>query len=273
MKEGAKAVARELLPPILLRALRRRGSRGIHFSGDYDSWEAARSASSGYDAPSILEKVIDASLKVQRGEAVYERDSVLLDRIEYSWPVLAGLMWAAARNNGQLTVLDFGGSLGSTYRQNAKFLAGLSVRWNIVEQPHFVAAGREKFEDDRLEFHDSLEDAVRAGTPDVVLFGGALQFIEQPYELLGRIAQVPHRHLILDRTPFSEMEGDRICVQHVMPAIHPASYPSHIFSRRGFEAWVASRGWTLVEEFDALEGAWKTDTGLAFSFKGMLLAR
>ena len=45
-------------------------------------------------------------MKVKKGEAVYERDSMIFDQIEYSWPVLFGLMWAAAQNSGYLKVLD-----------------------------------------------------------------------------------------------------------------------------------------------------------------------
>ena len=73
-------------------------------------------------AQDILDKVLAATLKVKQGQAVFERDSVLFDEIEYSWPLLAGLMWAAASNGGKLNVLDFGGALGSSYYQNRKFL-------------------------------------------------------------------------------------------------------------------------------------------------------
>ena len=59
----------------------------------------------------ILGKVLEATLKVKNGEAVYERDLVLFDHIEFYWPVLSGLMWVAARNNGRLNVLDYGGTL------------------------------------------------------------------------------------------------------------------------------------------------------------------
>lgn len=267
------SLAKDLLPPVVVRALRPRGGRGIHFSDPYPSWAEAKGASTGYDVPSILEKVTNAALKVKRGEAAYERDSVLFDRIEYSWPVLAGLMWAAARDRGVLGVLDFGGSLGTSYFQNRKFLEGLSVRWSIVEQPHFVRVGRESFEDEELRFHATLADAVAEAPPAVVLLGGSLQFIEEPYGLLESLARIPHRLLIVDRTPFSELDEDRVCVQHVEPVIYPASYPSHILSRPKFERWMASHGWRLLAPFEALEGSWRTPGGFRFAFGGMLLTR
>ena len=61
------------------------------------------------------------AFKVKNGEAVYERDSVLFDEIQYSWGLLAGLEKAALEHDGKLCVLDFGGSLGSTYYQNKQF--------------------------------------------------------------------------------------------------------------------------------------------------------
>ena len=82
-------------------------------------------------------------MTVVDGRAAYERDSVLFEEVEYVWPLLASLMWVGARHLGSLNVLDFGGSLGSTYFQNRIFLATLpSVRWNIVEQPRHVEVGR-----------------------------------------------------------------------------------------------------------------------------------
>jgi len=48
--------------------------------------EEAMELSTGYDSERILGKVRDSLLKVKRGEAVYERDSVLFDKVQYSWP-------------------------------------------------------------------------------------------------------------------------------------------------------------------------------------------
>lgn len=44
--------------------------------------------------------MLEATLKVKRGEAVFERDSVLFDEIQYSWPVTAALI-----RNGRLHLL------------------------------------------------------------------------------------------------------------------------------------------------------------------------
>jgi hypothetical protein len=54
---------------------------------------------------------------VKTGEAVYERDSVLFDEIQYSFPVIAALLRVASANKGKLNVLDFGGSEKSHYKK------------------------------------------------------------------------------------------------------------------------------------------------------------
>jgi putative methyltransferase (TIGR04325 family) len=272
MSPKLRKLARELVPPLVARAISRRDDRNIRFTEMRD-WAEARAASSGYDDPAILDKVAAATRKVLAGQAEYERDSVLFDRIEYAWPVLAGLLWAAAGNGGRLSVIDFGGSLGTTYFQNRKFLRNLDVRWNVVEQPHFAARGRAEFEDDRLRFHESVDAARSAGAPDVVLFGGSLQFLERPYEVLEGVTRLPHGVMILDATPFSELDDDRVCVQHVPASIYAASYPSHVFSRAKFGRWLQAHGWTALETFGSLGGAFKADRGLRFAFEGTLLTR
>ena len=104
MKQKFKTLAYDWLPPAILRQIRRRRSTDIRFEEEYATWKDATENCTGYDSEGILEKVLEATLKVKNGEAVYERDSVLFDHIEYSWPVLSGLMWVAARNNGRLNV-------------------------------------------------------------------------------------------------------------------------------------------------------------------------
>src|SRR4051812_2697231 len=88
------------------------------WSGDFRSWQDAEKKSVGYDAQEIVEKVTRSVLKVKNAKAVYERDSVLFDKIEYSWPLLSALLWIALKKNNELSVVDFGGSLGSSYFQN-----------------------------------------------------------------------------------------------------------------------------------------------------------
>lgn len=216
--------------------------------GDYASWEDAVMASSGYDSRIILEKVKTSLLKVKNGEAVYERDSALFDQVEYAWPLLAGLMWVAAQSGGRLNVLDYGGSLGTTYFQNRWFLKDLSeVRWNIVEQPHYVETGKRYFEDDELRFYYDIEACLSETSPRVIIFSGVLPYLEKPYGVLEQALHLTFDVIIVDRTSCWRGKSDRLGVQKVPPHIFEAGYPIWIFSLDKFRDFFARH--EIVAEF------------------------
>ena len=221
--------------------------RANTWDGDYPDWASACRDAQGYDNDVIFDKVRDACRQVRDGKAVSERDSVLFDAIEYSWPLLAGILWAAARHGGALRLIDFGGSLGSSYRQNRRFLDGLpEVRWNIVEQPRFVAFGREEFETEQLRFFPDIDSCLRESRADGIVLSAVLSYVEAPYALLEDVCGRGFDFLILDRTQFSPDDRDRITVQHVPEHIYKASYPCRLLSRSRFEA-------VVCKSFDILE--------------------
>lgn len=270
-----KELLRQLIPPLAIEGYRflrsKRHRSDSVLSGDYASWRDATAASSGYDSQVILEKTEAALLEVRSGHAAHERDSILFDEIQYSWPMLAGLMWVGGLSKGNLNVLDFGGSLGTSYFQNRAFLSHLpGVRWNIVEQPRYVAVGKQKFEDGHLRFYDSIQACLSDTSPNVLLLSGVLQYLEHPYEVLNELLGFPGEHVIIDRTPFWDGARHRLCVQHVPPGIYPASYPSWIFSRSAFLRHVGSRSFRVMANFPALD---RLDGPVAFAFEGIIMTR
>ncbi|MEK6558271.1 MAG: methyltransferase, TIGR04325 family [Candidatus Margulisiibacteriota bacterium] len=243
---------KELLPPVLLNAYRYMRRSGITFSGPYRSWHEAKVNSVGYDSEMILEKVKNAMMKVKSGEAAYERDGVVFEKAEYSFPVLVGFLRAALANGGRLSVLDFGGSLGTCYYQNRKLLTELKeMRWSIVEQSSFVRCGRDLFADGIPKFYDSLGECLQFERPNAVLLSAVLQYVEQPYALLETIAQTGIKYVILDRTPLGKGENDVICVQHISKEIYEGSYPCWIFSSEKLKAFVNQK-YTEVFDVDSL---------------------
>ena len=236
------------------------------WKGDYKSWAGACAASGGYDDGVIFEKVFAASKKVRDCEAAYERDSVVFDHVEYSWPLLAALMWGAATHAGCLRIIDFGGSLGSTYRQNKVFLNHLQdVSWNVVEQQHFVSCGQEHFTTDQLSFHCSIDECVLKQQVDGIAFSSVLQYLESPYNMLKSLAQYKFDYVIIDRTPFSLNNKHRITVQHVPANIYKASYSCHLLSEELFLEAISGT-FSVVEWFES----GRTDL---FTYKGCILSR
>lgn len=275
-----KEIVKLLFPPLLQNCCRSLLNRRIMpnsngeiqygLLGDYRSWADAMAASAGYDNAIILEKTKAALLKVKNGEAVYERDSVLFDEIQYAWSLLAGLMWVAAQSGGRLNVLDFGGSLGSTYFQNRAFVRHLpEVKWNIVEQSQHVEVGKAWFEDEHLKFYTRVEDCLAETQPNVVLLSGVLQYLEQPFEILSKLLRQSCNRLIIDRTPFWEGPTDRLCVQHVPPEIYPASYPCWIFSTKKILPHLGDE-WKIIADFDGFD---KLKAPIKAIWRGMILER
>lgn len=235
--------------------------------GNYASWNDAKIKSSGYDSTVIVDKVKASLSEVKEGSASYERDSVLFNEVQYTFPVLSALMWIAARNRGKLNVLDFGGSLGTTYYQNKLFLDSLpDINWCIVEQPGFVQAGRESFEDEKLHFYYSIEECLKLFEIDVVLLSSVLQYLEKPFRLLDQIKAEEIEYLIIDRTPFI-MGHDRITVQKVHPKIYSGSYPCWFFNEEKFISELTT-DYKLILEFDALDKA-----NISSKFKGFIFQK
>ncbi|MEP7056212.1 MAG: methyltransferase, TIGR04325 family, partial [Caldimonas sp.] len=190
-----------MAPPVVMSLFRRWSGHALRFAGTPADWTQAMSMSDGYDDAVILDRVRQATRAVVSGQARYERDAVLFDEPDFPFAVIAALLRAAALDRGRLQVIDFGGSLGSTYRQCRPLLDGLAdVRWCIVEQPAFVEAGRTEFTTDELHFARSLGEVSASGQSGVILASSVLQYLQDPHSVLREFAAAQARHLIIDRT-------------------------------------------------------------------------
>lgn len=218
--------------------------------GDYKTWEAAQSDCEGYDTEGILQKVVEAARKVRDGNATYERDSVLFFEKEENEFVVQAIKKASnfiekTQNTEGVRVLDFGGSLGSTYFQNRSFIPHLE-KWCVVEQEHFVALGKKEFEDGILSFELSIETAYPKIKPQIVLLNSVLQYLKNPYEIIESIEKLPVDYLLIERTPVADLPKDKITKQIVQNYIYKASYPSWIFSDNQLENRLLEN-WEIIE--------------------------
>ena len=193
------------------------------FIGPVENWDKAATMTIGYDSDGILESCSIALEKVKNGEAVYERDSVLFDKIFFSWPLLVILL-IIKNKYGKINVLDFGGSLGSSYYQNRHFL-NCEVDWNIVEQNNFVAIGEEKFASEDLHFYSSIDDCLLENEPDLVLLSSVIPYLKDKDSWIERIVKINAEYIVIDRTLMSYGDKDEVFIQNVPDEIYAASYP------------------------------------------------
>lgn len=204
--------------------------------GDYKKWGSLTALSGGYEAEAILDKTKNALLKVKNGQAVYERDSVLFDKKIYPYSVISALLYTAVECGNQLNVLDFGGSLGSTYYQVRDVIPpAVQLYWSVVEQENYVRCGQQFFEDEILKFHFTIEESMADRQADVLLLSSVVQYLEKPHEFLEGIRQYNFKYILIDRTAFVKGErDDRLTLQVVPPDIYEAHYPAWFFNEKRF---------------------------------------
>jgi putative methyltransferase (TIGR04325 family) len=246
----------------------------VNFTGDYETWEAALSDSHGYDDVAILARVRESTRRVLTEPGLHERDGVVFGEPQWNFPLLACLLRTASMHGNSLRVLDFGGSLGSTYHQVRPFLRGLdALQWSIVEQPHFVECGRLEFQTERLRFYASIAETLQEGPVDVALISGVLSYLPNPYVVLEQLAGSSTRSLIVDRTPVIEGGRDRITVQHVPADIYGVAirYPALVFARDNLYPWLSAH-WNIQVDTQGTDGSTWVD-GQRATFRTVLLER
>lgn len=260
---------KKFIPPIILDIYRSFKYNKYGWKGNYQSWDEAQKVSIGYTSDNILKSVRDSMIKVRDNTVVYERDGVVFDEIQYSWPLLAGLMFASSKSKGVLKILDFGGSLGTTYYQNKRFLDEFDdISWSIVEQKHFVDIGKLDFQNAKLKFFYDVKSCVESESPNVLLISSVLQYLENPYDILNEILTYEFEFVIFDRTQFSLDNKDKIKLQIVPPFINNASYPCWFFDEMKFIEFFKNKKYVVIEQFTALEGKNKE-----YEFKGFIMRK
>lgn len=223
------------------------------FSQGKASWDEVEAMARGYSADAIFNKVKNSLEQVRDRQAVYERDSVIFDEIQYAWPLLACLEKIIIQE-GRLDVVDFGGSLGSSYFQNRDFLKPAKINWSVIEQPHFVREGKAHFTDSSLQFFSTIEEALKSNPQNkVLLVSSTIQYLPAPFEALKSWVELPFKYIIFDRTTFYSRPENVITLQKVPPSIYDAEYPAWFLNEEQFLAFFAS-DYEKMSGWDALGG-------------------
>ena len=66
-------------------------------------------------------------------------------------------------------MLEVGGACGALYFEMTHFLKGKIRAWHVVETRAMAQAARKLFQDDRLRFFDSLQEAIVGYEPDLII--------------------------------------------------------------------------------------------------------
>jgi putative methyltransferase (TIGR04325 family) len=232
---------KKIIPPIVMPLLLRLGFSGITFKYGFKSWSEAEARCSGYDDKNILQAITESSRKVRDGKAAFDRDGVAFQSAEYSWPLLSAIL-GTPRESNSISVLDWGGALGSTYRQNKTHLDGvkIAIKWKIVEQKRISDIGVAEFQSLELSFAESLKD-LTAGQFDLAILASSVCYVSDPAGVIAEIVDLSPKRIVFDRTPESRRKMDQIGVQNVSSKIYTASYPLWAFAPGTLEKLVGPR--------------------------------
>ena len=218
----------DLLPPPLARLLLRALGRGT-LRGDYPSWEAAYAASAAYRNDLVVYGRLTEEIRAGTGTS-----SRILS------PLLAAILMAG----GRARVLDFGGNLGQVYFDAARRVEAHIESWSVVDFAEVAAVGNARFADAKLRFFPTIEDALAAGTPNVVLCFHVLQYLQSPFEYLAKLTSFAPAAIVLNEFPVGKRE--RFMVQHYLPELGGGLRTVRIFSEAQIAAALAD--YDLIEE-------------------------
>lgn len=221
----------------------------VSYKGDFTTFEEASNHCTGYDSEAIFTRVQQSILAVKNGEACYERDGCLFYEREINYHLLMYLYKAAAENQGESKLLDWGGSLGSTYFQHRALLQNtkFNCSWTVIEQKHFVEFGHKELEDNILHFYHIPKDSSMIPECNIVLLSGVLQYIPDYYAVLHMLCEKQIPYIIIERTPMGNRE--RIWIETVKEPIYNASYPCRMIEENQLMMFMKDREYSLVDSW------------------------
>lgn len=238
----------------------------------FDDWKSARLASEGYDSPEIAKKIDQAASIVKQNSDLYERDGVIFKDFQVNWPLIAGI-FLAKENGKRLNILDFGGSLGTSFFQHRRILGIMpNFSWDIVEQGEIYNIGVTKFRQSNLNFHENIDNYLAEKKPNIAILGGSLQYMEDYISILDKISESGAKVLIIDRIPLSRLKEDVIAVQRVPKNIYNGSYPIRIFSLEKITKILEVK-WRILSIFETIGSQTYTKNRVMVEWKGIFCFR
>ena len=210
-------------------------SNKIYFSDEKKNWRSAINSSQSYQDKIIFDKVIKCFEKIKNKKTeFYERDGWIFNKKPDESDLIEFLKKNISEKKGTFQVLDYGGSLGSRYFSNYKFIKNNNIYWNIVEQNRFVEYGKRNLQTDSLKFFSSLSKCLNYKKMNCVIFSGSLQYLENYYQILNEMKKKNIAYIFIDNLPLSKYNQNKIFVQNIYKKIYNSSYPIHIFSKKTF---------------------------------------
>lgn len=171
----------------------------LNLKGSYKNYSDALKNSNGYQESIILNKVEDAIIKILEGEDVWERDGSIFPNPQPKQKIVEII---EKISNKKLSIIDFGGGLGTLYINNRKLFKSIK-KYYVIEQENFVISGNNisKKYNLPIKFLTSLKNI--EFNPDIIIFSSVLQYIPNLEEILMQTYKLEPQIILIDRTCYT----------------------------------------------------------------------
>ncbi len=168
--------------------------------GNFETYSEALQKSNGYDELEILTKVKNAIIRIIEEENIWERDGFIFPNPQPKLEIVKIIKNLPKKN---LSIVDFGGGLGTLYLNNRELFKSTN-KYYIVEQKKFVVSGESISGKYNLpiKFKESLEKI--EFIPDLIIFSSVLQYIPNLNEVLIQANKLAPEKIIIDRTCYTK---------------------------------------------------------------------
>jgi putative methyltransferase (TIGR04325 family) len=216
----------------------------------YTNWQTAEKACDKYDEAAVLKTFTDAALAIGNGDGIYDRDGRVYRSFSENIHLVAALRHVS-NTEGQFKVLDFGGALGSMYRQHRWSLDRFGdFTWCVVDQEKFVETGKRLFTSNKLKFEPTIPQAVAAYQPNIAIISNVLQRVEHPFDVVNELAQSNITYLFIDRTPIITSHNNQVTLGTLPAVSDDKCFPAWHFSEVAFKLALQKK-YRIINEFNA----------------------
>ena len=167
--------------------------------GNYKNYEEALEYSNGYQESVILHKVKKAIIRILEGEDAWERDGSIFPNPQPRQEIIKII---EKFSNKKLSIIDFGGGLGTLFINNRELFKSVE-KYYVIEQDNFVDIGNDISRKYNLpiKFVKSLKSI--DFNPNLIIFSSVLQYIPNLEEVLIQTCKLDPEVILIDRTCYT----------------------------------------------------------------------
>jgi putative methyltransferase (TIGR04325 family) len=257
--ETARSVGRNLLPPILVKAVRsavHRGRRSDRPDWEYlpDGWPDERKQLRGWDSESVVSTQLSRwGQFVESAEGVgpfgrsHESAAAGLDYSLHNTVMsFAYVLARAAHKRDHLSILDWGGGIGHYYIYARALMPEVDLDYSCYDLPSLAKGGGSLLPG--VSFPTN-EEAALSRRYDLVIASSSLQYSRDWRTKLAALAGVCSEYLYVTRQPFVQRAPSFVVVQHPFRHGYETEYAGWFLNEEEFLSFAEELGLSLVREF------------------------